>query len=68
MTGQSGLSLVELLSMTDPDVNRIIDTFVTRFNHVYGIPGTSSLGTGSSTSSLPSRSSPGGPACSMKAG
>jgi len=40
MTGPPGLSLIDLLSMPDPDVNRIIDTFVTRFNHVYGIPGT----------------------------
>jgi len=40
MTGQSGPSLIELLGMPDPDVSRIIDTFVTRFNHAYGIPGT----------------------------
>jgi ribonuclease-3 len=40
MTGQSGLSLIELLSTPDPDVSRIINTFVTRFNHAYGIPGT----------------------------
>jgi len=40
MTGQSGLSLIELLSTPDPDVNRIINTFVTRFNDAYGVPGT----------------------------
>jgi ribonuclease-3 len=40
MNGQSGLSLIELLYSPDPDVNRIIDTFVTRFNAAYGIPGT----------------------------
>jgi ribonuclease III len=40
MTGQSGLSLIELLSTPDPDVNRIINTFVTRFNNAYGLPGT----------------------------
>lgn len=39
MNGQSGLSLIELLYSPDPDVNRIIDTFVTRFNAAYGIPG-----------------------------
>jgi len=40
MNGQSGLSLIELLYNPDPDVNRIIDTFVTQFNSAYGIPGT----------------------------
>jgi ribonuclease-3 len=40
MNGQSGLSLIELLHSPDPDVNRIINTFVTRFNAAYGIPGT----------------------------
>jgi ribonuclease-3 len=40
MNGQPGLSLIELLSTPDPDVSRIINTFVTRFNHAYGIPGT----------------------------
>lgn len=40
MTGSPGLSLIELLSTPDPDVTRIINTFVTRFNHAYGIPGT----------------------------
>ncbi len=40
MNGQSGPSLIELLCSPDPDVNRIIDTFVTRFNAAYGIPGT----------------------------
>ena len=39
MNGQSGLSLIELLYSPDPDVNRIIDTFITRFNAAYGIPG-----------------------------
>jgi ribonuclease-3 len=40
MNGQSGHSLIELLSSPDPDVNRIIDTFVTRFNAAYGVAGT----------------------------
>ncbi len=40
MNGQSGLSLIELLHSPDPDVTRIINTFVTRFNAAYGIPGT----------------------------
>ncbi len=40
MNGQSGLSLMELLYSPEPDVTRIIDTFVTRFNAAYGIPGT----------------------------
>jgi ribonuclease-3 len=40
MIGRSGLSLIELLHSPDPDVNRIIDIFVTRFNATYGIPGT----------------------------
>jgi ribonuclease III len=40
MTGFSGLSLIELLHTPDPDVNRIINTFVSRFNAAYGIPGT----------------------------
>lgn len=40
MNGQSGLSLIELLHNSNPDVNRIINTFVTRFNAAYGIPGT----------------------------
>ena len=40
MTGSSGLSLIELLGTPDPDVSRIINTFVTRFNNAYGIPGT----------------------------
>lgn len=38
MTGQSGLSLIELLSSPDPDINRIITAFVTRFNYSYGNP------------------------------
>jgi ribonuclease-3 len=40
MNGESGLLLIELLHSTDPDVNRIIDNFVTRFNAAYGIAGT----------------------------
>jgi len=40
MTGSSGLSLIELLHSPDPDINRIINTFVTRFNAAYGCPGT----------------------------
>lgn len=40
MECQSGPSLIELLYCSDPDVNRIIDSFVTRFNAAYGIPGT----------------------------
>jgi ribonuclease-3 len=40
MNGQSGLSLIELLHSPDPDVTRIINTFVTRFNAAYGLPGT----------------------------
>jgi ribonuclease III len=40
MTGLSGPSLIELLSAPDPDVNRIVDTFVTLFNNVYGDPRT----------------------------
>jgi ribonuclease III len=39
MTGTPGLSLIELLHSPDPDINRIINTFVTRFNAAYGIPG-----------------------------
>jgi len=38
MNGQVGNSLIELLYVPDPDVNRIIDTFITRFNTVYGNP------------------------------
>jgi ribonuclease III len=38
MSGQAGNSLIELLYVPDPDVNRIIDTFVSRFNTVYGNP------------------------------
>ena len=40
MNRQPGLSLIELLGTADPDVNRIINTFVTRFNQAYGIPET----------------------------
>jgi ribonuclease III len=40
MTGTSGLSLIELLHAPDPDIDRIIDTFVTLFNAAYGCPGT----------------------------
>jgi len=39
MTGHAGLSLIELLHSPDPDISRIINTFVTRFNAAYGIPG-----------------------------
>jgi ribonuclease-3 len=39
MNSQSGLSLIELLHSPDPDVNQIINTFVTRFNAAYGVPG-----------------------------
>jgi len=39
MNGQAGLYLIDLLQSPYPDFNRIIDTFVTRFNAVYGIPG-----------------------------
>ena len=40
MNGQSWLSLIELLYSPDPYVTRNIDTFVTRFNAAYGVPGT----------------------------
>jgi ribonuclease III len=40
MTGPSGQSLIELLGSPDPDVGRIVNTFVTCFNHAYGVPGT----------------------------
>jgi ribonuclease-3 len=39
MTGHDALSLIELLHSPEPDVDRIINTFVTRFNAVYGICG-----------------------------
>ena len=38
MSGEPGGSLIELLYNTRPDVNRIIDTFISRFNAVYGDP------------------------------
>ena len=38
MSGQPGESLIELLYDVNPDVNRIIGTFVARFNAVYGNP------------------------------
>jgi ribonuclease-3 len=38
MTGHPERSLIELLYDSTPDVNRIIDTFITRFNAVYGRP------------------------------
>ena len=38
MSGQPGDSLIELLYDVNPDVSRIIGTFVTRFNAVYGNP------------------------------
>ena len=40
MNGRSGHSLIELLYSPDPDVNRILNTFITQFNSAYGIPGT----------------------------
>jgi ribonuclease-3 len=40
MNGLVGLYILDLLQSPDPDFNRIIDTFVIRFNAVYGIPGT----------------------------
>jgi len=40
MTGPAGLSLIDLLHASDPDIDRIASTFVTRFNAAYGIPGT----------------------------
>ena len=36
----AGESLIELLHSSDPDTHRIIDTFVSRFNAAYAIPGT----------------------------
>ncbi|MDD4136689.1 MAG: putative dsRNA-binding protein [Methanoregula sp.] len=39
MTGRAGLSLIELLHSPDPDIDRIVNTFVTRFNAAYGTPG-----------------------------
>jgi ribonuclease III len=38
MSGEPGGSLIELLYDAKPDVNRIIDTFISRFNAVYGNP------------------------------
>ncbi len=40
MTGPVGLSLIDLLHASNPDIDRIVSTFVTRFNAAYGIPGT----------------------------
>ncbi len=40
MTGFPRLSLIELLHTPEPDVDRIINTFITLFNETYGIPGT----------------------------
>jgi ribonuclease-3 len=40
MSVQPGSSLLELLYDQKPDVNRIIDTFISRFNAVYGNPDT----------------------------
>jgi len=40
MTGPAGLSLIDLLHASDPDIDRIASTFVSRFNAAYGIPGT----------------------------
>jgi len=39
MTTVSGYYLTDLLHEADPDVNAIIDTFITRFNAAYGTPG-----------------------------
>jgi ribonuclease-3 len=38
MSTQPGDSLIELLYDPKPDINRIIDTFISRFNAVYGNP------------------------------
>jgi ribonuclease-3 len=38
MSGQPANSLIELLYDANPDINRIIDTFVSLFNAVYGNP------------------------------
>jgi ribonuclease-3 len=38
MSSPPGASLIELLYAPKPDFNRIIDTFVSRFNAVYGDP------------------------------
>jgi len=42
MSGQPQISLADLLQEQQPDVNRIIDGFVTRFNCVYGNPASAS--------------------------
>jgi len=42
MSGQPQVSLADLLREQQPDVNRIIDGFVSRFNCVYGNPSSSS--------------------------
>lgn len=39
MTGPVGLSLIDLLHASDPDIDRIVSTFVTCFNAAYGSPG-----------------------------
>ena len=39
MSGRPGLSLIELLRCSRPDILRIVSTFVTRFNAAYGVPG-----------------------------
>ena len=38
MTGHVGQSLIELLHASNPDINRIVNTFVTCFNAAYGNP------------------------------
>jgi ribonuclease-3 len=38
MSGERGDSLIDLLYDPNPDVNRIIDAFISRFNAVYGNP------------------------------
>ena len=40
MISSIGLSLIDLLHTPEPDVDRIINTFVRLFNEAYGIPGT----------------------------
>jgi hypothetical protein len=40
MSGQPADSFLDPLCDQKPDVNRIIDTFVSRFNAVYGDPAT----------------------------
>ena len=39
MTGHAGQSLIDLLHAANPDIDRIVGTFVTCFNAAYGTPG-----------------------------